>query len=85
MNFEKAYKPPKPFWAMSIPELVIYNKNVKDWMNIFLRKTIKNSSFWRVNNQKKKEEKQKRRNRKTRRRKIREPDVVENIYSKNVR
>ena len=32
MNFEKAYK--KPFWAMSIPELVIYNKNVKE-MNIF--------------------------------------------------
>ena len=29
MDFEKAYKPHKPFWAMSIPELVAYNNKCK--------------------------------------------------------
>ena len=38
MNFEKAYKPPKPFWAMSIPELVIYNKKCKRLDEYFFKK-----------------------------------------------
>ena len=38
MNFEKAYKPPKPFWAMSIPELVIYNKKCKRLDEYFFNK-----------------------------------------------
>ena len=29
MDFIKAYKPPKPFWAMNISELVAYNNKCK--------------------------------------------------------
>ena len=29
MDFNKAYKPPKPFWAMNISELVAYNDKCK--------------------------------------------------------
>ena len=29
MDFNKAYKPPKPFWAMNISELVSYNDKCK--------------------------------------------------------
>ena len=38
MDFEKAYKPPKPFWAMSIPELVAYNKKCQRIDKYFLFK-----------------------------------------------
>ena len=37
MDFEKAYKPPKPFWAMSIPELVSYNNKCKRLDEYFLK------------------------------------------------
>ena len=36
MNFQKAYKPPKPFWAMNIPELVDYNNKCKRLDKYFL-------------------------------------------------
>jgi len=38
MNFEKAYKPPKPFWEMNIPELVAYNKKCKRLDEYFFKK-----------------------------------------------
>ena len=37
MDFETAYKPPKPFWAMSIPELVAYNNKCKRLDEYFLK------------------------------------------------
>ena len=37
MDFETAYKPPKPFWAMSIPELVRYNNKCKRLDEYFLK------------------------------------------------
>ena len=70
MDFEKAYKPPKPFWAMSIPELVAYNNKCKRLDEFFSkRKTIKNSTFWRINYKEKRRKTRNRKNRKTRKRK----------------
>ena len=37
----KSYNPPKPFWAMSIPELVLYNKNANTLTNTFSLKRKK--------------------------------------------
>ena len=70
MNFEKAYNPPKPFWAMSIPELVIYNKKCKRLDEYFFKeKPLKTPRSGGSIIKRKKRKKKNRRNRKTRRRK----------------
>ena len=72
MNFEKAYKPPKPFWAMSIPELVIYNKKCKRLDEYFFKKKkLKTPRSGGSIIKRKKRKTKNRRNRKTRKRKNR--------------
>ena len=69
MDFEKAYKPPKPFWAMSIPELVEYNNKCKRLDEYFLKgKPLKTSRSGGAI-KKKRRKTRNRKNRKTRRRK----------------
>ena len=69
MNLEQAYKPPKPFWAMSIPELVVYNNKCKRLDEYFFKgkplKTLRAGG----KNIKKRRKTRNRKNRKTRRRK----------------
>ena len=66
MNFETAYKPPKPFWAMNIPELVAYNNKCKRLDEYFFKgKPLKTP---RVGGKKRRKTRN-RKNRKTRRRK----------------
>ena len=68
MNFEKAYKPPKPFWAMNIPELVAYNNKCKRLDEYFFKgKPLKTPRSGGAI--KKKRKTRNRKNRKTRRRK----------------
>ena len=70
MDFEKAYKPPKPFWAMSIPELVSYNNKCKRLDEYFLKgKPLKTPRSGGSVIKKKKRKTRNRKNRKTRRRK----------------
>ena len=70
MNFEKAYNPPKPFWAMSIPELVIYNKKCKRLDEYFFKKKpLKTPRSGGSIIKRKKRKTKNRKNRKTRRRK----------------
>ena len=54
----KDYDPPKPFWAMSIPELVKYNKRCAHIDKYLIFKTKKRKKHRRTKN--KKIEKQKR-------------------------
>lgn len=66
MDFESAYKPPKPFWAMSIPELVAYNDKCKKLDKYFFKgKPLKTPCV----GGKKRRKTRNRKNRKTRRRK----------------
>lgn len=68
MDFEKAYKPPKPFWAMSISELVAYNDKCKRLDQYYFKgKPLKTH---RVGGKKRRKTKN-RKNRKTRKRKNR--------------
>tara|TARA_B100000925_G_scaffold246804_1_gene197043 strand:+ start:2959 stop:3243 length:285 start_codon:yes stop_codon:yes gene_type:complete len=70
MDFETAYKPPKPFWAMSIPELVAYNNKCKRLDEYFLKgKPLKTPRTGGSNTKRKKKKTRNRKNRKTRRRK----------------
>jgi hypothetical protein len=71
MDFEKAYKPHKPFWAMSIPELVAYNNKCKRLDEYFFKgKSLKTPrSGGSIIKKKKKRKTRNRKNRKTRRRK----------------
>ena len=70
MDFEKAYKPPKPFWAMSIPELVAYNNKCKKLDEYFLKgKPFKTPRSGGSVIKKKRRKTRNRKNRKTRRRK----------------
>lgn len=69
MDFEKAYKPHKPFWAMSIPELVAYNNKCKRLDEyLFKGKPLKTPRSG-GSIIKKKRKTRNRKNRKTRRRK----------------
>ena len=76
MDFEKAYKPPKPFWAMSIPELVSYNNKCKRLDEYFLKgkplKTPRSGGVIRKKRKKRKNKKNKKtlslKNKRTRRR-----------------
>ena len=87
MDFNKAYKPPKPFWAMNIPELVAYNNKCKRFDEYFFNgkplKTPRSGGRLikrrkRKTKNKKNRKTRKRKNRKTRRRRklatIRTPD-----------
>lgn len=69
MDFQKAYKPPKPFWSMSIPELVDYNNKCKRLDKYFLSGSPKKTprSGGRILNKRRNTRNKK--NRKTRRRK----------------
>ena len=70
MDFKKAYKPPKPFWAMSIPELVAYNKKCKRLDEFFLKKkTLKSPRSGGPIIKRRKRKTRNKKNRKTRRRK----------------
>ena len=70
MDFEKDYKPPKPFWAMSIPELVAYNNKCKTLDEYFLKgKPLKTPRSGGYVIKKKRRKTRNRKNRKTRRRK----------------
>ena len=72
MNFEKAYKPPKPFWAMNIPELVAYNKKCKRLDEYFFKKKpLKTPRSGGSIVKRRKRKKRNRKNRKTRKRKNR--------------
>ena len=70
MNFEKVYKPPKPFWAMNIPELVAYNNKCKKLDEYFFkRKPLKTLRSGGSIIKRRKRKTRNRKNRKTRRRK----------------
>ena len=78
MDFNKAYKPPKPFWAMNISELVAYNDKCKKLDEYFFAgKPLKTSRSGgniikrrrRKTRNKKNRKTRKRKNRRTRRRK----------------
>ena len=60
----KDYDPPKPFWAMNIPELVKYNKRCKRIDKFLLFKTKKTKKHRRTKNRKNRKTKKKRRTRK---------------------
>ncbi len=60
----KDYDPPKPFWAMSIPELVKYNKRCKHIDKYLIFKTKKRKKHRRTKNKKNRKTKKKRRTRK---------------------
>tara|TARA_B100002019_G_C21207822_1_gene567682 strand:+ start:527 stop:760 length:234 start_codon:yes stop_codon:yes gene_type:complete len=61
----ESYNPPKPFWAMSIPELVLYNKKCQHIDKYFLFKSKKTKKNRRTRNRKNR--KTKKRRKKTRR------------------
>lgn len=66
MDFKEAYKPPKPFWAMNISELVSYNNKCKRLDEYFFKgKPLKTP---RVGGKKRRKTRN-RKNRKTRKRK----------------
>ena len=70
MNFNKAYKPPKPFWAMSIPELVAYNNRCKKLDEYFFKgKPLKTPRSGGSNVKRRRRKTRNKKNRKTRRRK----------------
>ena len=69
MDFEKAYKPHKPFWAMSIPELVAYNNKCKRLDEYFFKGKSLKTPRSGGSIIKKKRKTRNRKNRKTRRRK----------------
>lgn len=70
MDFEKVYKPPKPFWAMSIPELVAYNNKCKNLDEYFFKgKPLKTTRSGGNVIKKKRRKTRNKKNRKTRRRK----------------
>ena len=72
MNFEKAYKPPKPFWAMNIPELVAYNKKCKRLDEYFFKKKpLKTPRYGGSIIKRRKRKTRNKKNRKTRKRKNR--------------
>lgn len=72
MDFEKAYKPLKPFWAMNIQELVAYNKKCKTLDEYFFkRKPMKTPRSGGTIAKKKRRKTRNRKNRKTRKRKNR--------------
>ena len=56
----KSYNPPKPFWAMSIPELVKYNKKCQKIDKSFLFKTKKSKKNRKTRNRKNRKTKKKR-------------------------
>ena len=60
----KDYEPPKPFWRMTIPELVKYNKRCKRIDKFLLFKTKKTKKHRRTKNRKNRKTKKKRRTRK---------------------
>ena len=72
MDFNKAYKPPKPFWAMNISELVAYNNKCKKLDEYFFNgKPLKTPrSGGRLIKRRKRKTRNKK-NRKTRKRKNR--------------
>lgn len=57
----KDYAPPKPFWAMTIPELVKYNKRCSMIDKYLIFKTKKNKKHRRTKNRKNRKTKKKRR------------------------
>ncbi len=59
----KDYKPPKPFWAMNIPELVKYNKRCTRIDKYLIFKTKKIKKHRRTKNKKNRRTKKKRRTR----------------------
>lgn len=61
----RSYEPPKPFWAMNIPELVAYNKKCQRIDKYFLFKSKKTKKNRRTRNRKNR--KTKKRRKKTRR------------------
>ena len=72
MDFNKAYKPPKPFWAMNISELVAHNNKCKRLDEYFFNgKPLKTQrSGYRLIKRRKRKTRNKK-NRKTRKRKNR--------------
>ena len=60
----KDYIPPKPFWAMTIPELVKYNKRCSMIDKYLIFKTKKLKKHRRTKNKKNRKTKRKRRTRK---------------------
>ena len=60
----KDYDPPKPFWRMTIPELVKYNKRCKRIDKYLLFKTKKTKKHRKTKNRKNRKTKKKRRTRK---------------------
>ena len=79
MDFETAYKPPKPFWAMSIPELVRYNNKCKRLDEYFLKgKPLKTPRSGGVIRKKKGEKQEIEKIEKQEDEKIKEQDDVEN-------
>ena len=57
----KDYEPPKPFWRMTIPELVKYNKRCNRIDKYLLFKTKKTKKHRRTKNKKNRKTKKKRR------------------------
>ena len=57
----KDYNPPKPFWAMTIPELVKYNKRCSMIDKYLIFKTKKQKKHRRTKNRKNRKTKKKRR------------------------
>ena len=70
MDFNKAYKPPKPFWAMNIQELIAYNNRCKNLDEYFFNgKPLKTARSGGSNVKRKRRKTRNKKNRKTRRRK----------------
>ena len=65
----KSYDPPKPFWSMSIPELVAYNKKCQRIDKYFLFKRKKSKKNRKTRN---------RRNRKTKKRRKKTRRILSN-------
>ena len=57
------YNPPKPFWNMTIPELVKYNKRCKRIDKYFLFKTKKTKKHRKTKNRKNRKTRKKRKTR----------------------
>ena len=70
MDFNKAYKPPKPFWAMNISELVSYNDKCKKLDEYFFAgKPLKTQRSGGSIIKRRKRKTRNKKNRKTRKRK----------------